>query len=46
MKNSLWNNIREKAKQNKIDGVKPKKPTSAMLKQEAKIKAKNKGKVK
>ena len=42
MKNGLWNNIREKAKQNKATGAKPKKPTSAMLKQEAKIKSKTK----
>ena len=41
-KNSLWKNIREKAKQNKMTGAKPKKPTSAMLKQEVKIKAKKK----
>ena len=41
-KNSLWKNIREKAKQNKATGAKPKKPTAAMLKQEAKIKAKTK----
>jgi hypothetical protein len=41
-KNSLWKNIREKAKQNKMTGAKPKKPTAAMLKQEAKIKSKNK----
>jgi len=38
-KNSLWSNIREKAKENKMTGAKPKKPTSAMLKQEMKIKA-------
>jgi hypothetical protein len=41
-KNSLWRNIREKAQKNKATGVKPKKPTAAMLKQEAKIKAKKK----
>jgi hypothetical protein len=40
MENSLWNNIRNKAKQNKMTGAKPKKPTAAMLKQEAKINAK------
>jgi len=40
MENSLWNNIRNKAKQNKMTGAKPKKPTAAMLKQEAKIKTK------
>jgi len=38
-KNSLYKNIREKAKENKMTGSKPKKPTSAMLKQEMKIKA-------
>jgi len=38
-KNSLWSNIRNKAKENKMTGAKPKKPTSAMLKQEMKIKA-------
>jgi len=43
-KNSLWKNIREKANQNKVTGAKPKKPTSAMLKQEAKIKEKSKNK--
>jgi hypothetical protein len=43
-KNSLWNNIREKAKQNKMTGAKPKKPTAAMLKQESKIKSKSKNK--
>lgn len=43
-KNSLWKNIREKAQKNKATGDKPKKPTAAMLKQEAKIKAKTKKK--
>jgi hypothetical protein len=38
-KNGLWKNIREKAKENKMTGAKPKKPTAAMLKQEMKIKA-------
>jgi hypothetical protein len=38
-KNSLYKNIREKAKQNKLTGAKPKKPTKAMLVQEKKIKA-------
>lgn len=38
-KNSLYKNIREKAKQNKATGAKPKKPTVAMLIQEKKIKA-------
>ena len=41
-KNSLWSNIRNKAKENKMTGAKPKKPTAAMLKQERKIKAKGK----
>lgn len=41
-KNSLWKNIREKAKENKMTGAKPKKPTAAMLKQEKKIKTKEK----
>jgi hypothetical protein len=43
-KNSLWKNIREKAKKNKMTGAKPKKPTEAMLKQEYKIKSKTKNK--
>jgi len=43
-KNSLWKNIREKAQKNKMTGTKPKKPTAAMLKQEAKINAKTKKK--
>jgi hypothetical protein len=43
-KNSLWKNIREKAKKNKMTGAKPKKPTAAMLKQESKIKSKTKNK--
>lgn len=38
--NSLYNNIRAKAKRNKATGVKPKKPTKAMLVQEKKIKSK------
>jgi hypothetical protein len=38
-KNSLWKNIRNKAKQNKRTGTKPKKPSAEMLKQERKIKA-------
>ena len=42
MGNSLWDNIRNKAKENKMTGAKPKKPTAAMLKQEAKINAKTK----
>jgi hypothetical protein len=41
-KNGLWKNIREKAKENKMTGAKPKKPTAAMLKQEMKIKASKK----
>jgi hypothetical protein len=39
-KNSLWKNIRNKAKQNRRTGDKPKEPTDEMLRQEAKIKAK------
>jgi hypothetical protein len=39
-KNSLWKNIRNKAKQNRRTGAKPKEPTKEMLRQEAKIKAK------
>jgi len=38
-KNSLWKNIRNKAKENKRTGATPKKPTAEMLKQERKIKA-------
>lgn len=38
VENSLWNNIRAKAKKNKATGAKPKKPTAQMLKQEKKIK--------
>lgn len=41
-KNSLWKNIRNKAKENKRNGATPKKPTSEMLKQERKIKANSK----
>jgi len=41
-KNSLWKNIRNKAKENKRTGATPKKPTSEMLKQERKIKANSK----
>jgi hypothetical protein len=41
-KNSLWKNIRNKAKENKRTGVTPKKPTAEMLKQESKIKANSK----
>ena len=39
----LWDNIRNKAKQNKASGAKPKKPSSAMLKQEKKIKTMKSG---
>jgi hypothetical protein len=42
VKNSLWNNIRKKAEENKRTGATPKKPTKAMLEQEKKIKAKKK----
>lgn len=38
----LWDNIRAAAKRNKASGKPGKKPTSAMLKQEKKIKAKTK----
>ena len=38
-KNSLWKNIRNKAKQNRASGATPKKPTTEMLRQERKIKA-------
>jgi len=41
-KNSLWKNIRNKAKENKRTGATPKKPTVEMLKQERKIKANSK----
>jgi hypothetical protein len=41
-KNSLWKNIRNKAKENKRTGKTPKKPTAEMLKQERKIKANSK----
>jgi hypothetical protein len=39
-KNSLWKNIRKKAEQNRRTGATPKKPTTEMLRQEKKIKAK------
>ena len=42
MKNSLYLNIRNKAKENKRTGATPKKPTTEMLKQERKIKANSK----
>lgn len=38
----LWDNVRAAAKKNKAAGKAGKKPTSAMLKQEKKIKAKSK----
>lgn len=41
-KNSLWRNIRNKAKKNKATGAKPKAPTKEMLAQERKIKSKRK----
>jgi hypothetical protein len=40
-KNSLWRNIRNKAAQNKRTGATPKKPTTEMIRQERKIKAKH-----
>ena len=41
-KNSLWKNIRNKAKENKRTGATPKKPTTKMIKQENKINANSK----
>ena len=41
-KNSLWKNIRNKAKENKRTGKKPNEATDEMLKQESKIKANSK----
>jgi hypothetical protein len=41
-KRGLWDNIRKKAEENKKSGAKPKAPTKEMLKQEKKIKAKEK----
>ena len=38
----LWDNLRNKAAQNKKTGAKPKAPTKAMLSQEKKITAKSK----
>lgn len=38
----LWDNLRNKAAQNKKTGAKPKSPTKQMLQQERKIKSKNK----
>lgn len=40
VKNSLWNNIRKKAAENKKTGATPKEPTKQMLEQERKIKSK------
>ena len=40
--NSLWKNIRNKAKENKRTGKKSNEPTDKMLEQERKIKANNK----
>lgn len=42
----LWDNLRNKAAQNKKTGAKPKAPTKAMLSQEKKIKAKAKAGIK
>ena len=39
-KNSLWKNIRNKGEQNRRTGATPKKPTTEMIRQERKIKAK------
>lgn len=44
VKNSLWNNIRKKAEENRRTGDKPKSPTKEMLKQEKKIKLRTKKK--
>lgn len=44
VENSLWNNIRKKAQENKATGKKPNKPSKAMLVQENKIKASTKKK--
>jgi hypothetical protein len=41
-KNSLWKNIRNKAKENIRTGDTPKKPTAEMLRQEREIKANSK----
>jgi hypothetical protein len=41
-KNSLWKNIRNKAKKNKKTGETPKEPTTEMLRQERMIKANSK----
>jgi hypothetical protein len=41
-KNSLWKNIRNKAKENKRTGKTRKEPTTEMLRQEKKIKANSK----
>ena len=38
-KNSLWKNIRNKARQNRASGATPKEPTKAMLEQEKEIKS-------
>lgn len=40
----LWDNLREKAAENKRTGVTPKAPTKEMLKQEKKIKLRTKKK--
>jgi hypothetical protein len=40
----LWDNLRNKAAENKKTGAKPKAPTKAMLSQEKKIKAQTKKK--
>lgn len=39
-KRGLWDNLRNKAAQNKKTGAKPKAPSKEMLKQEKKIKSK------
>lgn len=44
VENSLWNNIRKKAEENRRTGAEPKEPTKEMLKQEKKIKLRTKKK--
>lgn len=46
VENSLWNNIRKKAEENKRTRATPNAPTKEMLKQEKKIKLKTKKKKK
>lgn len=46
VENSLWNNIRKKAEENRRTGATSKEPTKEMLKQEKKIKLRTKKKKK